>query len=70
MAEDVQKVAIIGAVLSGILVMHHLQQSSTRFYIKTFEQNYDVGGLWLYTDETKVNECGLPVHSAMYNDFR
>lgn len=35
-----------------------------------FDRNADVGGLWIYTDETEVDEYGLQVHSSMYKNLK
>ena len=71
MADEIIKtVAVIGSGMSGLLVIHHLMQSKTKFSVTAFERNYDIGGLWLYTDQTTPDEFGLPVYSAMYNNLR
>ena len=45
MADEIIKtVAVIGAGMSGLLVIHHLMQSKTKFSVTAFERNYDIGG--------------------------
>ena len=44
--ELIKTVAVIGAGMSRLLVMHHRMQSKTKFSVTAFERNYDIGGLW------------------------
>lgn len=59
-----KKIAIIGAGPSGICAAKH---SLDRAHdVTVFEQNSDIGGTWIYTDETEYNSYGLPIHSSIY----
>jgi len=68
--DDVKRVAIIGAGLSGLLSLYHLKTSRTKIELTAFEKNFDIGGTWLYTDQTKPNDFGLPVYTGLYKYLR
>jgi cation diffusion facilitator CzcD-associated flavoprotein CzcO len=51
-ADNVKRVAIIGAGLSGLLSLYHLKTSRTKIKLTAFEKNFNIGGTWLYTDQT------------------
>ena len=64
-----KKVAILGAGIMGIAALRRLSEDE-KFQMVCFERNYDVGGLWLYTDQTKKTDFGKPVTSAVYSNLR
>ena len=69
-ADNVKRVAIIGAGLSGLLSLYHLKTSRTKIKLTAFEKNFNIGGTWLYTDQTKPNDFGLPVYTGVYKYLR
>lgn len=64
------RVCVIGAGVSGIATTRQLAKDLDRFEITVFERSYEVGGTWLYTDETETDKYGYPVHSGMYKNLR
>ena len=64
------KVAVIGAGAAGLCCARYLSQHSDRFTFTVFERANELGGTWVYTDSTDVDEYGLPVHSSMNADLR
>ncbi len=65
------KVAIIGAGASGLCAARHFSRFPEKFQrIQVFEQTSEVGGTWVYTDDTDTDEMGLPIHSSMYKNMR
>ncbi|XP_046493273.1 uncharacterized protein [Neodiprion pinetum] len=64
------RVAIIGGGVSGLIVAKHLATNPETFDFTLFEQTDQVGGTWVYTDETDFDSRGLPVHSSMYKNLR
>ena len=40
------------------------------FDLRVFEQASRVGGTWVYTENTGIDERGIPVHSSMYRNLR
>lgn len=63
------KVCVIGAGAAGLCAARHFAPNSN-FELKVYEQTNDIGGTWIYKEETGVDENGLPVHSSMYRDLR
>ena len=60
------KVAVIGAGAGGLSALRHLTARLDKFEPVAFEQGSDVGGTWIYTDKTGLDESGLPIHASMY----
>ncbi|XP_058808102.1 flavin-containing monooxygenase 5-like isoform X2 [Phymastichus coffea] len=67
---DKKKVCIIGAGMSGLVSVKRLAEHSDEFEPIAFERNSDVGGFWIYTESTTVDEHGSPVHSSAYKNLR
>lgn len=38
--------------------------------VTVYEQNEELGGVWVYTDQTGKNKYGVNVHTAMYKGLR
>ncbi|KAE8351271.1 cytochrome P450 [Aspergillus coremiiformis] len=53
----VQRIAVIGAGISGVVSAAHLL--AAKFEVTIFERNQQVGGIWLY-DEQPPLECSFP----------
>ena len=64
------KVAVIGAGGAGLCCARHLSRYPDRFSVSVFERANDIGGTWLYTDRTDLDEYGLPVHSSIPKALR
>lgn len=69
-ADGKKRVCVIGVGPSGLISVKHLADHPDEFETVAFERNSDVGGLWIYTDDTGIDEHGLPVHSSVYKDLR
>lgn len=67
--DDVKRIAVIGGGLMGINSLRRLSESDKHYDLVCFERNYDIGGLWLYTDQTKTNIFGNPNTSAVYKNM-
>lgn len=61
-------IAIIGAGASGLTTARHAIAQG--HYVTVFEQNDQLGGVWVYTDEIGKTKNGLKVHTAMYRGLR
>ena len=59
-------VAVIGAGAAGLNALRHLTARPSLFTAVAFEQTSNVGGTWVYTEDTGVDRNGLPIHSSMY----
>lgn len=68
-SSDIKRVAVIGAGLTGISTLRRLSENKN-FQLTCFEKNYELGGLWLYTDQTVEDDYGHPIHTGVYNYLR
>ena len=65
-----QSVCVLGAGAAGLCALRHFTTLPNQFGpVQCFEQSNTVGGLWNYTQQTGINQNGLPVHSSMYRDL-
>nr|BCT26322.1 flavin-dependent monooxygenase [Euura sp. 'Pontania] len=64
------RVAIVGAGVAGLVVAKRFTAELDTFSFTLFEQSSQVGGTWVYTDDTEYDNHGLPVHSSMYKNLR
>lgn len=68
MNDNIKSVAIIGAGPAGLVSGRHLVAKG--FCVTIYEQNRELGGTWVYTDDFGKNEHGLNIHTAMYQGLR
>ncbi|XP_076088426.1 uncharacterized protein LOC143058835 [Mytilus galloprovincialis] len=68
-SSDIKKIAVVGAGLTGLAALRRLSENKN-FKLTCFERNYDIGGLWLYTDQTLQDDYGNPIHSAVYSNLK
>lgn len=61
---------MIGAGLTGLISVKQLSLYPDEFVPVVFEKQSDVGGLWIYTESTTVDEHGLHVHSGLYKNLK
>lgn len=67
--ENVQlNIAIIGAGPGGLFSAKHSLAHGHR--VTVYEQCDEIGGTWIYTNETGKNKYGLNIHTAMYKGLR
>ncbi|CAK9833794.1 Flavin-containing monooxygenase FMO GS-OX-like 3 [Anthophora retusa] len=64
------RIAILGGGVAGLVIARHTAGKSDTYSVTLFEQTDQVGGTWVYTDETDVDKHGLPIHSSMYKNLR
>ena len=64
------RIAIVGGGVAGLVVARHAVARPETYSVNLFEQTGDIGGTWVYTDETETDKNGLPVHSSMYKNLR
>lgn len=62
------RVAVIGAGTAGLGAAKNCLQAGVDVVV--FEQSTNVGGTWIYTDQTGKNEFGLDVHTSMYRGLQ
>lgn len=61
-------IAVIGAGASGLTTARHAIAQG--HYVTVFEQNDQLGGVWVYTDDVGTTKNGLRIHTAMYKGLR
>jgi len=64
------RVAVIGAGAAGLCMARYLVDQPKLFNAVIYEQTNSVGGTWVYTEKTNLDENGLPIHSSMYKNLR
>ncbi|XP_060107432.1 uncharacterized protein LOC132580557 [Heteronotia binoei] len=71
MASKKLRVAVIGAGAAGLCAARHILTYSDAFLPPVvFEASDQLGGTWVYTEETGEDSEGWPIHSSMYHDLR
>ncbi|XP_060070492.1 dimethylaniline monooxygenase [N-oxide-forming] 2-like [Ylistrum balloti] len=69
MSEEVKRVAVIGAGISGLSTLTNLLSLDRKYIPTCFERGSDVGGVWQYNENTHTDEYGMPVFSSIYRDL-
>ncbi|XP_020709860.2 flavin-containing monooxygenase FMO GS-OX5-like [Athalia rosae] len=65
------RICVIGAGAAGLCALRHLVKDPDNFEFEAFEQFDHLGGTWVYTEHTGLDEKTLlPIHSSMYRDLR
>ena len=64
------RVCVIGAGAAGLAAARHLTSELDVFDVRVFEQGPRVGGIWVYSENTGIDERGIPVHSTIYRNLR
>lgn len=61
-------IAIIGAGMAGLASAKYAKSSG--HLVTIFEQCAELGGTWIYREETGRDEYGLNIHTSMYHNLR
>ena len=64
------RVAVIGGGAAGLCAARYMGARPDRFEPVVFEKADQVGGTWVYTEETGKDRHGLPIHSSMYSSLK
>lgn len=62
------KVAVLGSGFSGLVATKHAIEAGLD--VQCFEQNDEVGGIWIYNEESGVQSNGRVIHSTIYQNLR
>jgi len=66
-----RSVCIIGAGAAGLCALRHFTSLANQFGpVQCFEQTNQVGGTWIYNEQTDKDANGLPLHTSMYRDLQ
>ncbi|XP_049869538.1 senecionine N-oxygenase isoform X2 [Pectinophora gossypiella] len=64
------RVCIIGAGAAGLCAARHLLVEPCVSQVDILEQAGQLGGTWVYTENTGYDDFGLPIHTSMYKSLR
>lgn len=64
-----KRVAIIGVGINGVCMLRRLSTNSS-YELTAFERNFDIGGIWLYTDQTSSGDYGQAIVNPVYHYMR
>lgn len=62
-----ERVVVIGAGPTGLCAAKHALAHG--YDVTVYEQANQVGGTWVYTDRTGVDDYGLPISTSMYKNM-
>ena len=57
-------IAVIGVGAAGICSLKNIVEQG--YQVTAFEKCNEIGGTWVYTDQTGNDEFGLDVHTSSY----
>lgn len=64
------KIAVIGAGSAGLAALRHCTSGTYDIQVVCYEKTDQLGGTWVYREETGLDQYGLPIHTSMYNNLR
>lgn len=64
------KIAVIGAGAAGLAALRHCVSESYRDEVVCYEKTEQIGGTWVYREETGLDRYGLPIHTSTYKSLR
>lgn len=64
------KIAVIGAGSAGLAALRHCTSDTYDTQVICYEKTDQVGGTWVYREETGLDRYGLPIHTSMYKNLR
>ncbi|KAL6427274.1 hypothetical protein ACFW04_008689 [Cataglyphis niger] len=64
------KIAVIGAGAAGLAALHQCISGTYDDQVICYEKTDQIGGTWVYREETGSDRYGLPIHTSMYKSLR
>lgn len=64
------KIAVIGAGAAGLTALRHCVSGTYADQVVCYEKTDQIGGTWVYREETGSDRYGLPIHTSMYKSLR
>ncbi|XP_047360680.1 flavin-containing monooxygenase FMO GS-OX5 isoform X3 [Vespa velutina] len=64
------KYAVIGAGAAGLAALRHFASGTYKDEIVCYEKTEEIGGTWVYREETGLDRYNLPIHTSMYKSLR
>ena len=65
-----KRVCVIGAGAAGLCAARNLSNKPDVYNFTVFEKTSSVGGTWVYTEKTELDDNKLPIHSSMYDNLK
>lgn len=64
------RIAVIGAGAAGLAALRHCTSGAYDDQAVCYEKTDQIGGTWVYREETGSDSYGLPIHTSMYKSLR
>lgn len=64
------KIAVIGAGAAGLSALRQCISGTYNDQVVCYEKTDQIGGTWVYREETGSDKYGLPIHTSMYKSLR
>lgn len=64
------RIAVIGAGAAGLAALRHCTSGTYGDQVVCYEKTDQIGGTWVYREETGFDRYGLPIHTSMYKSLR
>ncbi|KAG5330695.1 SNO1 oxygenase, partial [Acromyrmex charruanus] len=64
------KIAVIGAGAAGLAALRHCISGTYGDQVVCYEKTDQIGGTWVYREQTGFDRYGLPIHTSMYKSLR
>lgn len=64
------KIAVIGAGAAGLSALRHCVSGTNGDQVVCYEKTDQIGGTWVYREETGSDKYDLPIHTSMYKSLR
>lgn len=68
MSQIKKNVVIIGGGMAGLISARYASEAGHS--VTVYEQFAEIGGTWVYSDRTDVDEYGVRIHSSLYRDLQ
>ncbi|XP_014476792.1 PREDICTED: senecionine N-oxygenase-like [Dinoponera quadriceps] len=64
------RIAVIGAGFAGLAALQQCTSDTYNDQVVCYEKTDQIGGTWVYREETGSDRYGLPIHTSMYKSLR
>ncbi|XP_029156619.1 senecionine N-oxygenase-like [Nylanderia fulva] len=64
------KIAVIGAGAAGLAALRQCTSGTYNDQVVCYEKTDQIGGTWVYREETGSDRYGLTIHTSMYKSLR
>ncbi|XP_032682455.1 senecionine N-oxygenase-like isoform X2 [Odontomachus brunneus] len=64
------RIAVVGAGAAGLAALRHCTSGTYDDQVVCYEKTDQIGGTWVYREETGSDRYGLPIHTSTYKSLR